>query len=309
MVATFRQYDEGGTTISEYQDIYRDVDVVFRDLKQWRSREIVIKEKLEGYTQDDTIIFWQAYEIPKGSIIRIDGRETALLEDITTVEGAEIELPGGTYFKLSGAVVYDSASEAEDYCDMSRERLEQTFHFNSETQTFMAGVRLPTSYMEDETRVFPVRIDPTETFTACSSSSSSCPTDVYLYGFTGNSSYETALYAGYDFADGVSPCTGGHANRHIVNKFNVYTLPSNATVTDAKYKLTYYNIGCGEYTGIYSMRAKSISYDWTSETSLQYGQIDNSLTGISGSLSVGGTSSCNSNGDVCSFDIYNSIIY
>lgn len=290
--------------VSSFNNVYESVNINFIDKQTSRTKEIVITKQPTDIDSDTELIFWENYSVPRGAKIMTGDSEYSV--ETRTFSPTSITVDNKESVLIDSSIIFDSKESNDSYRDMSQAPVEQIVIFDQVKLILRIGLVIKGDYLLDKNRVYPVIVDPS--YYTCTGTG--CVTDFYLKWLTGKSTQtDNSLFMGYDYANGVSPCTpSGEASRHAVFKFNVGAIPIGSTVTDAKLNLKYTGIGCGEYNSYVSLQPKQITTSWT-YSGITYNGIRPYLTagGYATSLSYSNLASdCPSS--TCTWSLYNSMV-
>ncbi|MBU0661018.1 hypothetical protein KKG22_02440, partial [Patescibacteria group bacterium] len=254
------------TSISTINNLYPGIDVVFHDKTFTRERKIIIQSKLEDISPEETIIFWEEYDLPKGSDVLV-GED--MINGTTVLENNEvvrIMLPDQSELRISGAIMFDSQEDTDMYRELSHIGLDQIVEVNYDERHMRIGLKVPGAYLAAKERVYPVVIDPV--YYPCKENYSGAyylacnQFDFYLRALNGGAQSPSAeehnggrLYTGL-WESGVNDYT-----RHLIvtTDADYANLPGN--VDNAQLKMYYYNLGNGTDQYV-NLEAKRVTKAW-----------------------------------------------
>ncbi|MEK7644522.1 MAG: CARDB domain-containing protein [Patescibacteria group bacterium] len=273
----FRQFADGYKTVSEYQDIYPNVDIRFRDSGSFRQKDIVIREN-PGLVAGDRLIFWEEWTFSPGSKVMIGVDIVPDGEREITASTLSVRSPGGLRFSATPPIVYDSAHADSNGIDSHGEGLSQILKVDYKKNRLLIGTRVDADYLNDPELVYPVTIDPT--YSECDESKVSniaCAV-VDFYVRSDNGSAQTT-YNNNDLFLGRWLSAGHNYTRHPVIKFNLDFSKIDGPVSSATLNLYYRNTGNGTATKI-DATAKRITASWndSNPTGYDYGSFRGSAT-------------------------------
>lgn len=240
--------------ISNYYNVYPDVDVRFTDGYNNRQREIVINREPEDLNLEEDVIFWEHYSLSEDARVITSGGEALFGEgELVDGVGLYIQFKNGDVFEISGAKVYDSASSDDMHKNISAVGLSEIVRVNREIGELSIGIKIPATYLQDPERVYPVIIDPY--YYSCKSSNNDLGCNsVYaeLKWDYSRESNDTIMYSGYHLITSHHPGEPlGPAERQIAIWFKNLDFPNNYKVDGAYLNLYYdkpgYNDGKSSY--------------------------------------------------------------
>lgn len=270
----FEQTQETNATITKYTETYPGIDTVFRDSSFKREREIVIKRMPQNLSPNDTLVFWEEYDLPRGAQV-FGGDGTQILDNRHQgMETVEIKMPDGNVARISGAMMFDGSITSKDQLDLSPVTQAISEQIEVRNNVLRIGLEVPTNYLLDASRIYPVTIDPT--YYTCREGNGdgiidptgqivACNiTDYYLRAQNGLS----------DNSNGLGPMVdnntdlfmglwqnGANYTRHAVIKFNTDFTSIPGTVRSAFLKMYYRNVGFGTAAGV-NIAARRINAAW-----------------------------------------------
>ena len=283
-IPEFEKYDKDNATITEYKNVFDNIDVRLIDRVESRSKEIVINQPPKNLKLGENLIFWDTYSFPEGAAVyNSEGKEITGSEESTGTY-IYIESAEKGRFYISGANVYDERASDPTVRELSGllKPLTQINEVNFAQNTLRVGVKLDASYLLSKETVFPVVIDPV--YYSCAEvlpggTDVGCSmTEFYLRYKTGNSIAEgkdsTALYSGCAIDVDGKPLT-----RHAIMKYNI-NFPANEEITVARlYMHSSSRTGIGVDSST-DLTVKSIGFAWNTANArnLTYTQIKDTLS-------------------------------
>lgn len=275
-IPVFKKREKDKMMITDYKDVFDNIDVRLTDNYESRSKEIIINQPPKDLKKGSTLVFWEEYVLPVGA--KVINKEGISLEGQSEQIGSYlyVQTPDGSRLFITGPGVYDGKANDPVLRDLKSlvKVIPQIVIIDRDSGSLKIGIKLESNYLLDEQRVYPVTIDPvyyacSETFRGGVDGGCNGFTELYLRYKIGNSLIDagadsTKLYSG-SATDGGLPVT-----RHAVLKFGTSFIPANEDVTVARLYL--YN---GNYSGLGSdtntdLVAKKITTSWVNATGLTY---------------------------------------
>jgi len=263
--------DKNLEKVTTYKDLYPDIDVKFNDVKQYRYKSTIINKQPTNLDKSDSMIFWETYQLPKGTTVSSDSGPIGDKEVSIKNSAIHISLTDGNTLTIGSSIVFDATEK-----DSTLQDLSQLVRLDKKTNTLSIGVKLDATYLQDPSRVYPVTIDPVYYYCQGSNRTNCSITDLYLRYLTGHDTTRADLWVGY-YNDNGTPAT-----RHTVAKFNI-NYPANITsVQNANVYMTGHStVGSGTYNGSIETRAYQIAQDWTT-SNITYSNIRGTLNANGG---------------------------
>ncbi|PIQ77845.1 hypothetical protein COV82_02515 [Candidatus Peregrinibacteria bacterium CG11_big_fil_rev_8_21_14_0_20_46_8] len=294
---------KSGRILTRYENIYDNIHVTFTDFDRSRRREIIIAQQPQKLVQDETLIFWEAYELPDGAFLKLpDG--TKIMPGDTELEARThlvLHLPDGDNVVLNSAVIFDVSG-----MDTGFESLRQIARLDAKGSRFFLGTQVPAAYLLDSKRKYPVTIDPTLIFCGDSLISEVCEIrDLGLYrrstGSEGANPIDSAT-----LQLGLGPLGSLTVMRVPLLRFFGFSIPSNGTIQSAGLQLTYDGTGLGSYNGAVDTVVRRVTTAWNTNN-VTYSQIQPGLQTVAGSARQVNGSDCNTAGQECSWNITDAV--
>ncbi|QQR84149.1 hypothetical protein IPJ72_03085 [Candidatus Peregrinibacteria bacterium] len=268
-VANFSQSSVQNATVSNYKNTYPNIDVQFTDSKWWRSKSIIINAAPSNGATDDTLIFWDEYQLPADAKVMI-GKEVLSGEKTISNQSIAIELSNGEQLNIGGAILFDSNnSDLSIQKELYSQAVEQIVRLNTQTHQLSIGLKVPGSYLLDSNRVYPVHIDPTffqclqnntiDQFAPCTNF-----TNFYLRARNGGTQSDGSAWFTNDlFAGKWTDTAGDRYTRHPVLYFDApfNNIANGGVISDANLHMYYRAVGSGTASSG-SLVAKRITTFW-----------------------------------------------
>ena len=275
-VPKFSQEEKDFTDTTLLKNVYPNIDVRFTDTKSLRTREIILNKRPENVRKSDVLTFWEEYELPPQSqVFTSQGKK---IENILKGKNQPviIQTPNKGVLTIAPPAVYDGKGldPVEREVNSLAQPLNQIVEFDANKNSLRIGVQLDAAYILNESRVFPVVIDPV--YHVCNEGfvgdTLNCTrSEFYLKYKIGNSLVDAGsdplnLYSGYGYDS-----NGVIATRHAILKFAGLNIPANQRIDSANlYLYKNSNVSFGTFNNPVNLTVKRINVAWNNAGALTY---------------------------------------